>query len=72
MDELNILSASVGTDDHLSVFVTSESDNALVRDFLSKKLSAARSGLQVLTIPAFPQNEGGKILYAELQKRIEN
>ena len=71
MDELNILSASVGTDDHLTIFVTSESDNALVRDFLSKNLSAARAGMQVLTIPAFPKNEGGKILYAELQKFTE-
>jgi acyl-CoA synthetase (AMP-forming)/AMP-acid ligase II len=71
MDELNILSASVGTDDHLCVFVTSEADNALVRDFLFKTLSAARAGLRVLTIPAFPKNEGGKILYAELQKRAE-
>jgi acyl-coenzyme A synthetase/AMP-(fatty) acid ligase len=71
MDELNILSASVGTDDHLTVFVTSESDKAPVRDFLSKELSAARAGLRVLTIPAFPKNEGGKILYAELQKIAE-
>ena len=71
MDELNILSASVGTDDHLTVFVTSESDNALVRDYLFKNLSAARAGLRVLTIPAFPKNEGEKILYAELQKLAE-
>ena len=71
MDELNIPSASVGTDDHLCVFVTNEEDNAVVRDFLSKTLSAARAGLRVLTIPAFPQNEGGKILYAELQKQAE-
>ena len=52
-------------------FVTNEEDNAVVRDFLSKTLSAARAGLRVLTIPAFPQNEGGKILYAELQKQAE-
>ena len=71
MDELNILSASVGTDDHLTVFVTNEADNAPVRDYLSKKLSAARAGLQVRTIPAFPKNEGGKILFAELQKIAE-
>ena len=71
MDELNILSASVGTDDHLMVFVTSESDEGLVRDYLSKNLSAARAGLRVLTVPAFPKNEGGKILYAELQKLAE-
>ena len=71
MDELNILSASVGTDDHLTVFVTNEVDNAPVRDYLSKKLSAARAGLQVRTIPAFPKNEGGKILFAELQKIAE-
>ena len=71
MDELNILSASVGKDDHLTVFVTNEADAAPVRDLLSKKLSAARAGLRVLTIPAFPQNEGGKILYAELQAVAE-
>ena len=71
MDELNILSASVGTDDHLTVFVTNDADAAPVRDFLTRRLSAARAGLRVLTIPAFPQNEGGKILYAELQAIAE-
>ena len=68
MDELNILSASVGTDDHLTVFVTGDKEKELVTAFLSKTLSTVRTGIRVLTVPAFPKNEGGKILYAELQK----
>ena len=68
MDELNILSASVGTDDHLTVFVTGDKEKELVTAFLSRTLSTVRTGIRVLTVPAFPKNEGGKILYAELQK----
>ena len=68
MDELNILSASVGTDDHLIVFVTGEREKELAMAFINAKISVARTGLRVLTIPEFPRNEGGKILYSELQK----
>ena len=39
--------------------------------FVPGKISAARSGFRVLTIPEFPKNEGGKILYSELQAAAE-
>ncbi len=71
MDELNILGVSVGTDDHLTIFVTDEKERALAADFVRRKISAARAGFRVVTIPAFPRNEGGKILYAELQAAAE-
>ncbi len=67
MDELNIPSASVGTDDHLTVFVTGEQEKGMVAAFVPRVLSAARGNLRVLTVPEFPKNEGGKILYSELQ-----
>ncbi len=68
MDDLNIFSVSVGTDDHLTVFVTDEHAKEMVADFVPKVLSAARANLRVRTVPEFPRNEGGKILYSELQK----
>ena len=71
MDELNILSASVGTDNHLTVFVTDEKYRDIVASFIRGKISAARAGFRVAVIPELPRNEGGKILYSELQKIVE-
>ena len=67
MDELNIRSVSVGEDEHLTVFVTDGREKELVEAFVPSRISTVRNGFRVMTIPAFPQNEGGKILYAELQ-----
>ena len=72
MDELNIPSASVGTDDRLMIFVTEKGEEGPVTALISGRVPAVRSGFRVTTIPAFPKNEGGKILYAELQKRAES
>ena len=71
MDEFNVLSVSVGTDDHLTVFVTDERAKDPVWDFINQKIPAVRTGFRVLVIPEFPRNEGGKILYAELQAAAE-
>ena len=71
MDELNILSASVGTDDHLTVFVTDAQAGEAVGAFIRGKISAARAGFRVTVIPELPRNEGGKILYAMLQEEAE-
>ncbi len=68
MDELNILSVSVGTDDHLTIFVTEEKYRDLLLDFVRDRLKAARTALRVEVIDEFPVNEGGKVLYSELQK----
>ena len=68
MDELNIPSASVGTDDRLTVFVTGDREKEMVASFIPRVLSAARGSLRVLTVPEFPKNEGGKILYSVLQE----
>ena len=72
MDELNILSASVGSDDHLTIFVTSDREKDLVTAFICGRLRLVRSCFRVLTIDEFPKNEGGKIRYAELQKAAES
>lgn len=71
MDELNIPSASVGTDDHLAVFVTDEQYREMVGTLIRERISAAQKGLRVLVISEFPRNEGGKILYAALQEEAE-
>ena len=71
MDELNIPSASVGTDDRLTVFVTGDREKEMVASFIPRVLSAARGSLRVLTVPEFPKNEGGKILYSVLQEAAE-
>ena len=71
MDELNVLSVSVGTDDHLTVFVTDGQEKEPVAAFVPQKIPAARTGFRVLVIPEFPQNEGGKILYSALQAAAE-
>ena len=61
MDELNILSASVGTDDHLTVFVTDDRDKEMRRGVCTRgKISAARAGFRVLTVPAFPRTRAGR------------
>ena len=67
MDELNIQSVSVGTDEHLTVFVKDDREKALVESFVPGRISAVRAGFRVLTVPEFPKNEAGKILYAKLQ-----
>ena len=72
MDEFNVLSVSVGTDDHLTVFVTDERVKEPVSDFINQKIPAVRTGFRVLVIPEFPQTEGGKVLYAELQAIAEH
>ena len=71
MDELNVLSVSIGMDDHLTVFVTDALEKDPVSDYINRKIPAARTGFRVLVIPEFPRNEGGKILYAELQAVAE-
>ena len=72
MDELNILSVSVGTDDHLTIFVTEEKYRDILLDFVRGRLNAARTGLRVEVIDEFPVNEGGKVLYSELQRMADD
>jgi acyl-coenzyme A synthetase/AMP-(fatty) acid ligase len=72
MDELNIHSVSVGKDEHLTVFVTDGRKKDLIAAFLPRRISAVRACLRVLTVPEFPKNEAGKILYAKLQAAAEN
>ena len=72
MDELNIRSVSVGEDDHLTVFVTDDREKELVSAFVPGRISTVRAGFRVLTVPEFPRNEAGKILYAGLQAAAQN
>ncbi len=71
MDELNIPSVSVGTDDHLTVFVTDDRYPEILTAFIREKIITAYAGFRILTIPEFPKNEAGKILYAALQEEAE-
>ena len=71
MDELNVPSVSVGTDDHLTVFVTDEKYRDIITAFVRGKISTAHAGFRVLTVPEFPKNEAGKILYSVLQAEAE-
>lgn len=71
MDELNVLSASVGTDDHLTIFVTEEKYRNILLDFIRDRINTARTGLRVMVIDEFPVNEGGKVLYSRLQEIAE-
>ena len=68
MNALNIPSVSVGTDDHLTIFVTDEKYRDIILDFVLGRLNTVRTGLRVEVIDEFPVNEGGKVLYFELQK----
>ena len=71
MDDLNIPSVSVGTDDHLTVFVTDEKYKDFVADFIRGKIITAHAGFRILTVPEFPKNDAGKILYAQLEAEAE-
>lgn len=66
MESVHIRSVSSGTDDHLVVFVTGESEKETVVDFIAKRFPAVRMGVQVKVLDEFPRNESGKIRYAEL------
>ncbi len=68
--ELGICSVSVGVDDNLTVFVTDEKEEVLIKNFIRENLMFLYDKFRIKTIPAFPVNEGGKILYSELQALI--
>ena len=72
MDELGIFAVSVGTDDHLVIFVTDEKEEEPVRSFIRTNVLSGGSDIRILTIPEFPKNEGGKILYAVLQEAVQD
>ncbi len=68
--ELGICSVSVGIDDNLTVFVTDEKDEALIKSFIHENLMFVYDKFKIRTIAAFPVNEGGKILYSKLQEMV--
>ena len=61
---------SVGIDDNLTVFVTDEKDEALIKNFIHENLMFVYDKFKIRTIAAFPVNEGGKILYSKLQEMV--
>ena len=69
LTELGIHSVSVGTDDHLIICVTDESEKDMIKTFIHKNYLIYDNS-RILTVPEFPVNEGGKILYSKLQEAV--
>ena len=72
LKELNIFCVSSGTDDHLVIFVTSESDRDAVNAWIRKDIHVVRNCFETAVIAEFPKNESGKILYGKLQDMAES
>lgn len=68
--ELGIHSVSVGKDDDLVIFVTDENEKELITASFLENFAFIHNELRILTIPEFPMNEGGKVLYSELEATI--
>lgn len=66
MDHLQILSATVGSDDHPVIYVRSPEEAAEVESWIPKEFSLLRLAFRTRVIDDFPRNEGGKILYSQL------
>ncbi len=71
LDDIHIRCVSSGTDDHLIIFVLSDEDKDAVQDYLIKNMGIVRPRLRIVKIDAFPENEGGKILYGVLSEMSE-
>ncbi|RUS02447.1 AMP-binding protein [Pectobacterium polaris] len=56
-----------GTDDRLYVFITDDAFSEDVKQFIVLKTQLNHTALRVKVLPSLPQNNAGKILYAELE-----
>ncbi|MBQ6348794.1 MAG: AMP-binding protein, partial [Clostridia bacterium] len=72
MNDIHIRCVCSGVDDHLVVFALSDGDAAVIRDFISRKMSVVRPAFRVEVIDEFPLNESGKVLYGALLERAKS
>lgn len=70
-EAFGIETASTGTDDHLTVFVTEAEKAEPVREFLIGKTRLNPAAFRVKVLDAIPKNDAGKTLYSELKKYAE-
>ena len=68
MESLHINSVSSGIDDHLVIFVTGQEEKEAVLRYIRQSMTFIHHGCIVESIPEFPVNESGKVLYGELYK----
>ena len=61
--------ASTGVDDHLYVFITDESRQAAVKEFLVHRTKLNPAAFHVTALEKIPKNDSGKTLYRELDMR---
>ncbi len=91
LDELNGLLKSqygnvdcccTGVDDHVSVFLTKETEEEIIRQndggvaadvikkYLTEKTGLNRAAFEIMVIPEIPKNDAGKIQYGELKRYL--
>lgn len=63
--------AGTGRDDRLYLFLTGEVGADRVRRFLSEKTGLNPAAFTVLPVAEIPRNDAGKILYAKLERQVE-
>lgn len=68
-NEFDLDCACVGTDDHLTVFIT-QGEPATVRTFIAEKTGIYFAAFTVKLIDEIPKNDSGKTLYHKLEALI--
>jgi acyl-CoA synthetase (AMP-forming)/AMP-acid ligase II len=63
-----IACACAGVDDHMNIFLTDESVEAEVKDFVVSKTSLNPAAFKTIIIDEIPKNDAGKTLYKELER----
>lgn len=63
--------ASTGIDDHMYIFITDEEQSENVKNFVVAKTKINPAAYKIIVIDKIPQNDAGKVLYAELTKYYE-
>lgn len=71
MDALNIISVSVGADEHPVICLTKTDDVPIVKSYIREKIPVLRSVARYVVVDEIPRNESGKIRFGELQKKVE-
>ena len=60
------MSACVGTDEKMTVYLTDERYAMVVKEVLVEKTKLVASAFEIKVIDEIPKNEAGKILYSKL------
>ncbi len=67
-ERFNIECACTGTDQRMDIYITEESKQKDVLDFISEKTNLFKTLFKVFVIDRIPRNDSGKIRYKELGK----